>query len=265
MDDFSHSERNLPRFELGEPIMIQFTCARETMKQRDWIGIYLVGSNLSREVTTFNTSDNWMFVVGARKVEEADPLAPMMKRMSDDERDAFLKSSPQFIPKESSVDGLSQSSPQYLRFGRTVVTVRMSEEDQGLRVVTGRVVFRGKPLPWETGVYEARYHPDGKYAVAAVSEPFELVAERFAWPEPKGAHKESAGDGDDVDVDGEVLEESDGDEVDGEQNDAMLLVRVREALLNFVERCLDLPDGVGGFSDANVPLLDDAASSPPRL
>ncbi|KAI9328916.1 phospholipid methyltransferase-domain-containing protein [Zopfochytrium polystomum] len=149
------------RFLLGDPILIQFTCARETLKRKDWIGIYPVGSNLSDELTTFRSNGRWMFLTGSR---------------------------------------------------RTLVSVRMSSEDQGLRVVTGRLEFRGARIPWSPGVYEARYHCDGGYAVVTRSEPFEVVAERFAW--------------------------DDHDHLGAAAGD--LEARVARAVRDFVERCLDV-------------------------
>jgi hypothetical protein len=38
----------------------------------------------------------------------------------------------------------------------------------------GWVEFKGERVPWEEGVYEFRYHHDGKYNVMAVTEPFEI-------------------------------------------------------------------------------------------
>jgi len=39
---------------------------------------------------------------------------------------------------------------------------------------SGEVVFRGGALPWKTGMYEIRYHHDGKYNVMATTEPIEV-------------------------------------------------------------------------------------------
>ncbi|KAL0057796.1 phosphatidylethanolamine N-methyltransferase [Marasmius tenuissimus] len=42
----------------------------------------------------------------------------------------------------------------------------------------GVVTFSGDRLPWTAGVYEARYHHDGKYNVMSVVGPFEVVVEK---------------------------------------------------------------------------------------
>ncbi|KAF7728894.1 phosphatidylethanolamine N-methyltransferase [Apophysomyces ossiformis] len=41
---------------------------------------------------------------------------------------------------------------------------------------SGQVVFKGSKLPWEIGIYEFRYHHDGKHNVMTRSDPFEIVA-----------------------------------------------------------------------------------------
>ncbi|GAA5943073.1 phosphatidylethanolamine N-methyltransferase [Sporobolomyces koalae] len=42
----------------------------------------------------------------------------------------------------------------------------------------GRVTFSGKKLPWRTGLYELRYHHDGKHSVMASAGPVEIFVER---------------------------------------------------------------------------------------
>ncbi|PWN24981.1 hypothetical protein BDZ90DRAFT_234589 [Jaminaea rosea] len=42
---------------------------------------------------------------------------------------------------------------------------------------SGKVVFRGKRLPWSVGTFEARYHHDGKQDVLARSPKFEIYVE----------------------------------------------------------------------------------------
>ncbi|TFK48223.1 hypothetical protein OE88DRAFT_1664673 [Heliocybe sulcata] len=42
----------------------------------------------------------------------------------------------------------------------------------------GEVVFKGSALPWQTGLYEIRYHHDGKYNVMSMSEPFEIYVHK---------------------------------------------------------------------------------------
>ncbi|KAI8832646.1 phospholipid methyltransferase-domain-containing protein, partial [Chytriomyces cf. hyalinus JEL632] len=127
-------------FQLGAPITIQFQCVRETLKRRDWIGIYPVGDNLSTEVTTSKSFSRWIRATTS-----------------------------------------SLTTEQNLLFGNTVVKVRPSDEDQGLRIVTGTLLFRRSKIPWQVGKYEARYQYDGGYSVVTISQPFEIVAECFQW------------------------------------------------------------------------------------
>ncbi|THH03995.1 hypothetical protein EW145_g5845 [Phellinidium pouzarii] len=42
---------------------------------------------------------------------------------------------------------------------------------------TGKVVFKGEALPWQTGIYEARYHHDGKYNVMSLDGPIEIYVD----------------------------------------------------------------------------------------
>lgn len=46
-------------------------------------------------------------------------------------------------------------------------------------IVTGEVEFSGEKLLWSTGIFEFRYHHDGKHNVMAVSEPFEICVPAF--------------------------------------------------------------------------------------
>jgi len=45
--------------------------------------------------------------------------------------------------------------------------------------VTGTVEFTGDKLWWSTGIFEFRYHHDGKHNVMAISAPFEIVVPAF--------------------------------------------------------------------------------------
>lgn len=49
----------------------------------------------------------------------------------------------------------------------------------GEELVTGEVVFTGDKLWWTTGVFEFRYHHDGKHTVMSISHPFEIRVGRF--------------------------------------------------------------------------------------
>lgn len=47
---------------------------------------------------------------------------------------------------------------------------------------SGSYVFKGEKLFWEEGIYEFRYHLDGKHDVAYISEPFELTSDSIEVP-----------------------------------------------------------------------------------
>jgi phosphatidylethanolamine N-methyltransferase len=56
------------------------------------------------------------------------------------------------------------------------VVDNLSEHDE---LVTGEVVFTSDKLWWTTGVFEFRYHHDGKHTVMAISHPFEIRVGKF--------------------------------------------------------------------------------------
>ncbi|KAI9208427.1 phospholipid methyltransferase-domain-containing protein, partial [Polychytrium aggregatum] len=132
-------------FELGEPIVLQFTAAREYITEHDWIGIYRVTQNPAWDITTSNSSGLEMFVTGLDK-------------------DTMEGEGIQMV-----VDSTGRG-----RFGNTQVHVSENRDVAGVRTVSGTLTFTGSKIPWHTGVYEARYHHDGKFSVLAISRPFEV-------------------------------------------------------------------------------------------
>ncbi|KAK6350287.1 phosphatidylethanolamine N-methyltransferase [Orbilia brochopaga] len=52
-------------------------------------------------------------------------------------------------------------------------------DDRHDEYVRGEAVFEGHRLFWHTGVYEFRYHHNGRHNVMAISLPFEIVVDRF--------------------------------------------------------------------------------------
>ncbi|ORY45887.1 hypothetical protein BCR33DRAFT_696905 [Rhizoclosmatium globosum] len=187
------SSTNTPRYQLGTPITIDFTCVRETLKRRDWIGIYPVGENLSTEVTTSKSYSRWMFLTAQVKTEDDDATTPLMTKipagMIVDDENSTLSGRSTPLPsideprqtRSARKRTISLPLEQKLLFGNTVVQVRPSDEDEGLRIVSGSLCFRRSKIPWQVGTYEARYHYDGGYSVVAISKPFEIVAECFQW------------------------------------------------------------------------------------
>ncbi|KAI8616335.1 phospholipid methyltransferase-domain-containing protein [Chytriomyces sp. MP71] len=190
------SNSSTPRFQLGMPITIQFTCVRETLKRRDWIGIYPVGDNLSTEVTTSKSFSRWMFLTATPKNTDDDNMTPLMTKVPAGYESSLrnVNAIPHPIVEEPEATRTTRSTTrklqgvmaalpleQELLFGNTIVHVRPSDEDQGLRIVTGSLLFRRSKVPWQCGTYEARYHYDGGYSVVTFSRPFEIVAECFQW------------------------------------------------------------------------------------
>lgn len=140
-------------FHLGEPITLEFSSVRETLKPNDWIGLYGVTHNPDKRLTTAQCGDKWTYVTG--------PNPPGWTPPTTD-------STP------SSAYSLTNSSSTY---GSTRVTVShfTTPNERGLRKVVGQLTLRDSQLPWTVGVYEARYHFAGKHACIAVSRPFEIV------------------------------------------------------------------------------------------
>lgn len=60
----------------------------------------------------------------------------------------------------------------------------ISSSDRWTQVTSdsGSYVFEGEKLFWEEGIYEFRYHLDGKHDVAYISEPFELTPANIEVP-----------------------------------------------------------------------------------
>jgi phosphatidylethanolamine N-methyltransferase len=54
-----------------------------------------------------------------------------------------------------------------------------AREEGETDVYTGEVEFSGDKLWWTTGVFEFRYHHDGKHSVMALSQAFEIRIPRF--------------------------------------------------------------------------------------
>ncbi|KAJ3110604.1 phosphatidylethanolamine N-methyltransferase [Phlyctochytrium bullatum] len=200
-------------FRLGEPIHIRFTCARETLKRLDWVGVYGASHNLSSEITTSRNS-MWIFVTGLwHREDDDDPSKPLLRRVheaprsqsvapvsaSEDEeetgpaesgkeedgpvRPRRNKSAPPPSGSPAAPQPPSPPAAPRILLGETPVTVSKSKNDPGLRVVTGTLRFHRTRLPWKLGAYEARYHLDGTYSVLAISQVFEVVVEPFRWDE----------------------------------------------------------------------------------
>ncbi|KFY37456.1 hypothetical protein V494_04744 [Pseudogymnoascus sp. VKM F-4513 (FW-928)] len=165
-------------FDYGAPIRVKWT-APANHSHKDWIGLYMVADNASRDVTRLSSARRWI---------------PTTR----DEYDSSIADT-----------GILSSNQPY------------SGGDGDTSLVQGEMVFSGDKLFWTHGVFEFRYHHDGKHNVMAISRPFTIQLPRF----------------DEDDTTGPVR------------------VAIEEALLPVVRNCFDrdpevAPDGVDdGFGE----------------
>lgn len=155
--------------EYGAPIKVRWRAPLNHSK-KDWIGLYMVADNASREVTRIGSNGRWIATnKGVYDTTRAE--------------DGILVSDQLFTASET------------------------TEEDAAC--YTGEVEFRGDKLWWTTGVFEFRYHHNGKHDVLAISQAFETRISRF--------------DEDDVELDA----------------NGTILEPVERALLPLVQNCFD--------------------------
>lgn len=122
-------------FEYGAPVKVKWTAPLKHSK-KDWIGLYKVTDNTSREVTRVSSQSRWV------AVNEG------------------------FFDNLTCEKGIVSSDVVY-------------PKNDGREYATGEVVFQGDKLFWTQGVFEFRYHHNGKHNVMAISRPFEIRLRRF--------------------------------------------------------------------------------------
>jgi phosphatidylethanolamine N-methyltransferase len=108
--------------------------------KKDWIGLYMVSDNSSREVTKLSSSGRWT----ATNLGDYDLLGSEV--------------------------GIVTSN---------VKTIRKNQDNVEKECFTGEMVFSGDKLWWTEGVFEFRYHHDAGHHVMAISLPFEVRLPRF--------------------------------------------------------------------------------------
>ena len=132
------SEFTTMMLEYGAPIKVKWRAPLNHSK-KDWIGLYMVADNASRDVTRIGSNGRWIAtnkgVYDTTRAEEGILVSE----------------------KLVTVPSNSESTDYY----------------------TGEVEFRGDKLWWSTGVFEFRYHHDGKHNVLAISQAFETRIPRF--------------------------------------------------------------------------------------
>ncbi|KAL8960342.1 MAG: hypothetical protein Q9183_005480, partial [Haloplaca sp. 2 TL-2023] len=127
-------------FEYGCPIKVRWT-APLNHGNRDWIAVYMVADNASREITRISSQGRW---VATKPDQYGSIIADQGIRVSD-------------VRKSG--------------------TGRQDGETQDY--FSGEMEFSGDKMWWTTGVFEFRYHHNGKHNVMAISLPFELKIPKF--------------------------------------------------------------------------------------
>ncbi|KAL8830841.1 MAG: hypothetical protein Q9170_005549 [Blastenia crenularia] len=157
-------------FEYGSPIKARWT-APLNHGRRDWIGVYMVVDNASREVTRVGSQGRWV--------------------ATNPDQYGSIVADRGILTSEVRVSGKG----------------RKDGEDQDY--YSGEMEFSGDKMWWTTGVFEFRYHHDGKHNVMAISVPFELKIHKF--------------DKDDAEVD----------------SNGQVRGAVEETLLRLIQNCFD--------------------------
>jgi len=126
--------------EYGAPIKVRWTAPLNHSKM-DWIGLYMVADNASREATRVASQGRW---VATNKDQYGSIIADRGILISD-----------------VRVSGIARKDGETKDY------------------LSGEVEFSGDKLWWTTGVFEFRYHHNGKHNVMAVSIPFETRINKF--------------------------------------------------------------------------------------
>ncbi|KAK5003254.1 phosphatidylethanolamine N-methyltransferase [Cryomyces antarcticus] len=127
-------------FEYGAPVKVRWTAPLNHSK-KDWIGLYMVADNASRDATRVSSQGRW--------------VATNEGVYNSVRADSGILVSDVRIPGAERRDG---ETKDYL---------------------SGTMQFAGDKLWWTQGVFEFRYHHDGKHNVMAISLPFEIRIGRF--------------------------------------------------------------------------------------
>ena len=127
-------------FAYGSPITIRWTAPLNHSK-KDWVGLYMVAHNASREATRVGSQGRW--------------VATNPNQYDSSTADRGILVSDRRVPGNTRSDG---DSVDYL---------------------SGEMEFTGDKLWWTTGVFEFRYHHNGKHNVMAISRPFEIRIDKF--------------------------------------------------------------------------------------
>lgn len=125
-------------FEYGAPIKVKWNAPLNHSK-KDWIGLYRVTDNTSREVTRVSSQGRWV----------------------------------------ATNEGLYDNMTCEKGIVSSDVVVTGQTGRDGCNLASGEIVFTGDKLFWTQGVFELRYHHNGMHNVMAISRPFEIRIRRF--------------------------------------------------------------------------------------
>ncbi|QUC20151.1 uncharacterized protein UV8b_04392 [Ustilaginoidea virens] len=125
-------------YEYGAPLKVNWRAPANHSKS-DWIGLYMVTDNRSRDTTEVPSLGRW---------------APTNEGCYD------------ALTADSSIISSEHPSP------------KGDPSEPGM--VEGQVLFQGDKLWWTQGVFEFRYHHNGKHNVMAISEPFEIRISQYS-------------------------------------------------------------------------------------
>ena len=128
------------KFAYGAPIRVRWTAPLNHSKW-DWVGLYMVADNSSRQITKISSNSRW---VSTNDNKYDSPIANIGCLRTD-----------------------------VLNSGNT----RKDGEVQDF--LSGEMEFAGDKLFWKAGVFEFRYHHNGKHNVMAISRPFEIVIDHL--------------------------------------------------------------------------------------
>lgn len=129
-------------FEYGAPIRVKWT-APVNHSKKDWVGLYMVADNASREVTKVASLGRWI----ATDRGEYDSLTAEIGLVT----------------------------PELKQNGTCITNKNANSEE----CVSGEMIFSGDKLWWTQGVFEFRYHHKRLHNVMAISLPFEVRIPRF--------------------------------------------------------------------------------------
>lgn len=148
-------------FEFGEPIKIQFAAPTRTVTRKDWVGIYRVNENIRDKWTNRRSKDKWKWVTDSYEPpvdENGNEVSPA----------ATAPGSPR--PEAPQTGASTPATP----LDRYWYDDNLEQEMCG-----GILHFEKGRIPWQEGVYEARYHYAGAYSVIVTSAPFEIRGTLF--------------------------------------------------------------------------------------